>query len=205
MNNYKNHLTINDIKMTNQLNEIVPITIFAAMISSALLIILLIAINFIKIKIDILLILGLILFILLPLPSLAFLIKKILRKNKEKIYIEKFNFKIVEDEIYDKCSTLTNNHYIFSKIYGKMLVDINAYNNANKGDSIYLLFYDGDENLNNYYDDIDEYKRNSEIINQKYLASQYHIHPELKYNFVPYNKALGEKNFRNRFNNASAS
>lgn len=205
MNNYKNHLTINNIKMTNQLNEIVPITIFSAMLSSVLLIIPFIVAKYSKTGVDIFVLLGLILLILLPLPALTFLTKKIIKKNREKIYIQKLNFKIVEDEIYDKHSTIFNNYYIFSKIYGKISVDMKTYDNAFKDDYIYLLFYNGDENLENYYDDIDEYKRNLEIINQKFLASKYHIHPELKYNFVPYDKALGEKQLRNRLNNSSAS
>lgn len=132
--------------------------------------------------------------------------KKNRNEKKENIFIENNNFKIVEDRIYDRylwCHTDKDGHnsyhyYIYTKIYGSVYVDEDIYHDCKKDDSIYLLFYNGDEQNNQYCNK--ENKRNDKNIDQFYLSSKYDLSQELLSYFIPYNESLGKINYNLRIN-----
>ena len=128
-------------------------------------------------------------------------------KTKEE-YIDSRNFKIVEDKIYDRyMESYTDNnghshysYYVFSKIYGEISTDKHMYKEIKKDDSIFYLFYNHDEFIPQYDNETYESIRNSKIIAQKFLASQYELSQELKMNFVSYDEKLGNEQFEKRLN-----
>lgn len=135
------------------------------------------------------------------------LTKYIKKEKKENLYIEEENFKIIEDKIYDKYYTshtdddgnTTYYYYVVCKIYGDISVKYNTYKYCLNNDSIYLVFYNGNENDNAFIpDEKQEYKRNSKNIDQEYLASLNSLSSELNRFLVPYNEILGESNFNER-------
>ena len=143
-------------------------------------------------------------FVLLVSISLCF---RTIKKTKLKEgYIDNRNFKIVEDKIYDRyMQNHTDNdgyshysYYVFSKIYGEISTDKYMYEDLKKDDSIFYLFYNHDEFIQQYDSETYESIRNSKIIAQKYLASQYELSPELKMNFISYDEKLGNEQFEKR-------
>lgn len=157
--------------------------------------------NFVKIMIPILCIMIIFLiiidYVILAFPVLVFIIVLIKNRKNLNTYIDKGEFQIVEDKIYDKYyeyhpERSSNNfeYYICSKIYGELSVSSIEYEKTQKDDSIYILIYNINKNKDNK-----EYK-----IDEKYLASLYNIDDELKKYFIPYNESLGEKKFNNRIN-----
>lgn len=136
---------------------------------------------------------------------------KDLRKKLEKgnTPIEQGDFKIVEDKIYDISSEYAGedrdgfsiyDNYIFTKIYGK--IESTAFFNeyAKKDESIFLVFYNGNEQSHNYDDETTEYNRNCSNIVREYLACHFEISDEIKSYFVPYDEKLGDTNFNTRIN-----
>ena len=128
-----------------------------------------------------------------------------LKLEKGNLPIEQGNFKIVEDKIYDivaehrSCGSDSYwDHYIFTKIYGKIESTDFTNEYAKKDESIYFVFYNGNENNNNYDSEIEEYNRNCANIVNEYLACHYEISDELMPYFVPYDDKLGEANFSAR-------
>lgn len=143
-------------------------------------------------------------FVLLMSISLCF--RTIKKAKLKEGYIDNRNFKIVEDKIYDRYMesyTDSDGHshhsyYVFSKIYGEISIDKYMYDGIKKDDSILLLFYNHDEFILQYNNETDESIRNSKIIAQKYLASQYELSQELKMNFDSYDEKIGNEQFEKR-------
>lgn len=133
--------------------------------------------------------------------------------NKNKVEskntaIDSGDFRIVEDKIYDKheCSSRENgdtkyHYYIFTKIYGKIDTIPLIYNNAEKDDLVYLLFYNKNEQDNHYNNTMQEGERNRNNIKKEYLVRNYELSEELLNKYTPYNKFLGEDNYNKRIQN----
>jgi len=204
--NEKKLLTINDLIRNNKISKV---AIFVAIIFLTIFIVVMIIFTlfiFYKSEQNLMPALFVGIFSLAAFGTIALLIKQLKKEKNENAYIESGNYRIVEDKIYDKYMRVSHDsdgpdtyyYYVYSKIYGKISTDVLVYNNSQKDDIIYLLFYNGNENIGNYNGEIDEYKRNSKIIDQNYLASYYELSSELKHKLISYNEALGETNFNNR-------
>lgn len=145
-------------------------------------------------------------FVIFPVVISIVILKYMKKDKKENALIDNGEFKIVEDKIYDKLMTTSRDsdgdthyhYYVFSKIYGEIKTDSFTYNFSQKDDSIYLLFYSGNEQNSFFENYEDECNRNSKIIDQEYLSMIYSLSNELNTFFIPYNKALGESNFSKR-------
>ena len=114
------------------------------------------------------------------------MIINIIKEKKEKKIIDKKNFKIIEDKIYDKEKVHVSKHeeyYLYTKNYGKIDITNDEYPDARKDSFIYLII----GNTNNKVIDT-------------YLTDKYELSHELISKFIPYDETLGEKNFNNRIN-----
>ena len=153
------------------------------------------------------------LFILIPLILCE---KEVIKKIKQIVTIEKGNFKIVEDKIYDKnCQSVGDDNFysVYTKIYGKIGVSYKEYKVAQKDDFMYFLFCDGEEINNTYVDNKENFiiellfekgsiekeaRRNSKFVKQKYFKSEYVLSPELSEMTISYNQKLGDSNYDSR-------
>lgn len=198
--NEKKLLTINDLIRKNKLSKIskIVVTVVIALFCMPVLLVLVPILRSTK-ELIVLLIGGGCCVVIFGV--IYFFIKSLKKEKTENIVIENGTFRIIEDKIYDKYSILSNDstkYYIYCKIYGKISISLFEYDIAQKDDIVYLVFYNGKENIENYSNEIDEYKRNLEIIDQSYLSTCYELSPELKEKLISYNESLGETNFNNR-------
>ena len=147
-------------------------------------------------------------FILVSIFGISFSIKSIKKEKNDNIIIDNHNFKIVEDKIYDKyMESYTDNngnhhysYYIFSKTYGEISTEGEIYEKAKKDDSLFLIFYNNNNVVQSFDSVIKETIRNSEVIDQHYLCSQYELSQELKMCFISYDEKLANDNFGARIN-----
>lgn len=119
-----------------------------------------------------------------PLTIITIMVIKITKEKKERKIINNKNFKIIEDQIYDKTTMHVSKHeeyYFYTKIHGKIEVSYIDYPCAKKNSFIYLIVSN----------------KNNKIIDT-YLADKYELSPELISKFIPYNESLGESNFNKR-------
>ena len=137
--------------------------------------------------------------------SLIFVFNIFIVKIKQILYIKRGYFKIVEDKIYDRCIVSGNNnsYFLFTKIFGKILVDYEEYHKAEKDDIIYILVftnkkYEESCDDKNFIITLQENGINLGDVVQKYLKSQYEIGLELKDKLIPYNNVFWEANFDSR-------
>lgn len=201
--NNKEYLTIENLSKANN----VTIIIISFVVISFLISITTFSAIFLldsSIKVTISLRIVLILGIVLTFSSIGLVIISsiIASANKNKKYIAEGNFKIVEDKIYDKNYSRSDDstyYYVCTKIYGWHVVPTTFYDCCEKDDSVYYIMYNGTENDNKVLEN--EYKeryRNDKNAKQIFLAIINPISDELKNHFIPFNEKLGEENYQKR-------
>lgn len=147
--------------------------------------------------------------IMLSAVALLFL-KQIKKEKNESKMLEEGNFRIVEDEIYDRNVYTTTDsdghstdHYeLFTKIYGRVNSDFRGYMAARKGEKAYLLFYNGDERDNIFFSIKEENERNSKNVDEIFVAANSVLATELQLKLTIYDTSLGERNFNQRIGEA---